>query len=98
MTRLTAEPDQGPLLRTLLRLRHDLVMIGRAAAVPLPEAFRSRLAPRLANIGETTADYLRACAGALLARQGPPLLEATEAALDGYDAEFAAMRREGLTR
>jgi hypothetical protein len=29
--------DPGPLLGTLLRLRHDLVMIGRAAAVPLPE-------------------------------------------------------------
>jgi uncharacterized membrane protein YccC len=98
MTRLAAEPDQGPLLRTLLRLRHDLVMIGRAAAVPLPEAFRSRLAPRLAHIGETAADYLRACAGALLARRGPPSPAAVEAALDSYDAEFAAMRSEGLTR
>jgi uncharacterized membrane protein YccC len=98
MTRLAAEPDQGPLLRTLLRLRHDLVMIGRAAAVPLPEAFRSRLAPRLANIGETAAGYLRTCAGALLARRGPPLAAAVEAALNSYDAEFAAMRSEGLTR
>jgi uncharacterized membrane protein YccC len=98
MTRLAAEPDQGPMLRTLLRLRHDLIMIGRAAAVPLPEAFRSRLAPRLAHIGETAADYLRACAGALLARRGPPSPAAVDAALDSYDAEFAAMRREGLTR
>jgi uncharacterized membrane protein YccC len=98
MTRLAAEPDQAPLLRTLLRLRHDLVMIGRAATVPLPATFRSRLAPPLARIRETAADYLRACSGALLARQGPPSLEAIEAALDGYAAEFAAMRREGLTR
>src|SRR4029077_15698706 len=30
-----AAPDPRPLLRTLLRLRHDLVMIGRAAAEPL---------------------------------------------------------------
>jgi uncharacterized membrane protein YccC len=98
MTRLAAEPDQAPLLRTLLRLRHDLIMIGRAAAVPLPATFRSRLAPQLARIQETAADYLRACSGALVARQGPASLVATEAALDGYDAEFAAMRREGLTR
>ena len=98
MTRLAGEPDQAPLLRTLLRLRHDLVMIGRAAAVPLPVTFRSRLAPRVARISETAADYLRGCSGALLARQGPPSLEAIQAALDGYDAEFAAMRREGLTR
>ena len=34
---LSAELDPGPLLRTLLRLRHDLVMIGRAAATPLPD-------------------------------------------------------------
>jgi len=33
---LASEPDIGPLLRTLLRLRHDIVMIGRAAVVPLP--------------------------------------------------------------
>lgn len=98
MTRLAAEPDQGPLLRTLLRLRHDLVMIGRAAAVPLPDAFRSRLAPRLTRIGAAAAAYARASAAALTARRPPPALDAVEAALDGYDVEFAAMRREGLTR
>lgn len=37
MARLTAEPDQGSLVRTMSRLRHDLVMIWRAALVPLPE-------------------------------------------------------------
>src|SRR5262249_12791514 len=40
---LTAAADLGPLLRTLLRLRHDLVMIGRAAAVPLPAPIRLQL-------------------------------------------------------
>jgi uncharacterized membrane protein YccC len=29
--RLSSGPDTGPLLRTVLRLRHDLVMIGRAS-------------------------------------------------------------------
>jgi len=36
---LASEPDIGPMLRTLLRLRHDIVMIGRAAvraAIPNP--------------------------------------------------------------
>ena len=32
------QPHPGPLSRTLLRLRHDLVIIGRAAAEPLPRA------------------------------------------------------------
>jgi uncharacterized membrane protein YccC len=98
MTRLSAEPDQAPLLRTLLRLRHDLVIVGRAAVVPLPEAFRPRLGPWLARVSETAADYLRASAAALSARKGPPPFDAVEAALDGYAAEIAALRREGLTR
>src|SRR5207244_5958740 len=33
---LSSGPDTGPLLRTILRLRHDVVMIGRASVVPLP--------------------------------------------------------------
>src|SRR5262245_15322887 len=51
MARLTAEPDQGSLARTMLRLRHDLVMIWRAALAPLPEAFRARLCPLLSRVG-----------------------------------------------
>jgi hypothetical protein len=86
------------LLRTLLRLRHDLVMIGRAAAEPLPEPFRARLGPWLARIAETADDYLRRSAAALLARRPPPPLDAVAAALDGFAAEMAALRREGLTR
>jgi uncharacterized membrane protein YccC len=41
---LSAEPDPGPLSRTLLRLRHDLISLGRATAVPLPDG--SALATR----------------------------------------------------
>src|ERR1700743_3418569 len=41
--RLSAGPDTGPLLRTILRLRHDLVMIGRASVVPLPVELQTRL-------------------------------------------------------
>jgi uncharacterized membrane protein YccC len=95
---LAAGPETGPLLRTLLRLRHDLVMIGRAAASPLPEAFRTRLESLLAHTGEAFADYLRASGAALLARRGPPSLNAVKLALDAYAAEIAALRREGLTR
>jgi len=95
--RLTAGPDTGPLLRTLLRLRHDLVMIGRAAVTPLPEAIRTRLEPPLTHAGVALADYLRASAAALLARRGPPSLDAVETALATYAAEIAVLRREGLT-
>ena len=40
-------PTSAPLSRTLLRLRHDLVIIGRAAALPLPDVFARRLGPLL---------------------------------------------------
>jgi len=85
-------------LRTLLRLRHDLVMIGRAAISPLPEAVGTRLQSPLARVGAAFADYLRASGAALRARRGPPALTAVESALDAYAAEVAALRRQGLTR
>jgi uncharacterized membrane protein YccC len=96
--RLAAGPDTGPLLRTVLRLRHDLVMIGRAASNPLPEAFATRLESPLVRVGTAFADYLRESAGALRTHRGPPPLEAAESALDAFSAEVAALRREGLTR
>jgi uncharacterized membrane protein YccC len=94
---LADEPDLGPLLRTLLRLRHDLVMIGRAAEVPLPETFQARLESPLARIAETVAGYLRRSAEALAARRAPPPLAAAEAALDDYVEALAGIRRDGLT-
>jgi len=96
--RLAVGPDTAPLLRTLLRLRHDLVMVGRAAVSPLPEAFRVRLQAPLAQAGAALSDYLRASRAALLARRGPPSRDAVESALDGYAAEVDALRRDGLTR
>ena len=98
VVRLAEEPDQGSLARTTLRLRHDLVMIWRAALVPLPEAFKTRLGSLLSRVGAASADYLHACARALLARRRPPPMDAITAAVDGYATEMAALRREGLTR
>jgi len=98
MTHLASEPDPAPLLRTLLRLRHDLVMMGRAAVVPLPPALQARLGPPLAGITETVCDFLRASANALEARRDPPPRGAVEAALAGFAAELGAIRRDGLTR
>ena len=97
-TRLVAGPDTGPLLRTLLRLRHDLVMIGRAALNPLPETLRARLQSPLQQVGVALADYLRASAAALRASRAPPSLDAVETALAAYAGEIAALRRDGLTR
>jgi uncharacterized membrane protein YccC len=98
MTQLANEPDPGPLLRTLLRLRHDLVIVGRAAVVPLPQALQPRLGPPLGRLVTIASNYLRDCAAALIARGAPPTLDAADSAFDDYAAEIAAIRREGLTR
>jgi uncharacterized membrane protein YccC len=95
---LAAGPGLGPLLRTLLRLRHDLIIIGRAATVPLPEVFQKRLGPDLGRVADTVADYLRRSGEALVARHNPPSLDAVNQALDSYAEALAAARREGLTQ
>ena len=93
-TRLADGPDSRPLLRTLLRLRHDLVIIGRAATVLLPETFTSRLEAPLAQIGQAFTDYLRASGAALQNGQRPPSLDAVESVLGAYAAEIDALRSE----
>lgn len=95
--RLSSAPDTGTLLLTLLRLRHDLVIIGRAAAAPLPQALQARLEP-LTNVATAIGDFLRASGAALLARRLPPRLDGVESALDSYAAVIAAIRHDGLTR
>jgi uncharacterized membrane protein YccC len=62
------------LTRTLLRLRHDLIVIGRAAAAPLPETIRMRLVMPLEATFKAAVHYLRESGRALSSRQtGPPL-------------------------
>jgi uncharacterized membrane protein YccC len=95
---LTTAPDVGPLTRTLLRLRHDLVIIGRAATMPLPEAIALRLASPLAEVSRSFADYLRGSGAALQSGRTAPVRDAVGAALDAYSSEVAALRRDGLTR
>jgi uncharacterized membrane protein YccC len=98
MVKLVAEPDEGPMSRTLLRLRHDLVILGRAAAIPLPDVFARRLRPRLTELATEATKFLRGSATALTRRRNPPPLDAMDAALQSYVSEVVAMRREGLTR
>jgi uncharacterized membrane protein YccC len=95
---LSRGPDTGPLLRTTLRLRHDLVMIGRACMVTLPADLQARLAGPLDNVGDAVVAYLRSTAVALRTGAGSPPSSPLDVALQGYAAEVAALRSEGLTR
>jgi hypothetical protein len=95
---LSSGPDTGPLLRTILRLRHDVVMIGRASVVPLPSDLQMRLAAPLVKISDAIVPYLRSMAEALRTGVGSPAIWPVHVALQGYAAEIATVRSEGLTR
>ena len=92
---LAPDPDPSVLARTMRRLRHDLVMLGRAAAEPLPAQLGPPLQPLLDEIGATACDYLRASANALTARREGPATAAVDDALAAYFGQVAAMRRDG---
>ncbi|MBV8440426.1 MAG: FUSC family protein [Hyphomicrobiales bacterium] len=93
-----SDPDPAPLSRTLLRLRHDLVILGRAAAMPLPKGIAQRLSARMTSIGVAASEFLRESATALVELRNPPPFAPADAALMAFDSEVAALRSEGLTR
>ena len=94
-TYLTHEFDPDPLVRAVFRLRNDVVMIGRAAAEPLPEPIVARLREPLERISQTAQHFLRACADALRERKNPPALDRVEQALAKFIATIGELRREG---
>src|SRR5215472_9288424 len=94
---LGSEPDLGPLSRTLLRLRHDFVIIGRAVT-PLPNDIAQRLDSLLSRLGDDVSEFLRGSATALLSRRDAPSMQPAEASLNAYGLACNALRNEGLTR
>jgi hypothetical protein len=96
--RLSSGADTGPLLRTILRLRHDVVMIGRASVVPLPSELQARLSGPVTRVSDAIAGYLRGCAAAIRNGSGPPAIWPIHVAVKAYAEEVAAVRSDGLTR
>jgi len=96
--RLSSGPDTGPLLRTILRLRHDVVMIGRATVVPLPADVQIRLAAPLAEVNAAIARFLKSAAEALRAGAGAPPIHPVHVALQHYAEAVAGVRQDGLIR
>jgi uncharacterized membrane protein YccC len=97
-TYLTREFDPDPLVRTVFRLRNDLIIIGRAAAEPLPDAIIARLQEPLTQVSEAAQRYLRQGGEALLARKNPPALGDVERTLQDFITAIEVLRREGATR
>jgi hypothetical protein len=96
--RLSSGPDTGPLLRTILRLRHDVVMLGRATVVPLPAGLQTRLTGPLSEVSVAITQFLRSAATALRAGAGAPPIRPVHLALRHYADEVAAVRHDGLIR
>lgn len=95
---LTEAPDPEPLIRTLYRVRHDLVMIGRAASSPLPAPVSERLNPSLTALHEAAHALLLDLAQALHHRKAPPRADMFDEALNAFSREAEALRSDALIR
>ena len=89
--RVSDERDPEPVVRTLYRVRHDLVMVGRAAVKPLPDAIVVDFAPLLASLRNDAGAMLRGISAGLLARMAAP-------PIDNYQASVRALAQavEGI--
>jgi uncharacterized membrane protein YccC len=90
--------DPGPLCRTLRRLHHDLTMVGRASAEPLPEPARSALAGPAAVTTAAMAQFFGDSGEALTGAAPPPALARLEQALAQCGAAVGELRASGATR
>lgn len=88
------DPDPEPLPRTLRRLRHDLVMIGRTTSPALHQEARATLAPLLLRISQAIGEFFRAAGTALESRKPPPDLTPVDEALAAFAVGVAALRAQ----
>jgi uncharacterized membrane protein YccC len=91
---LSDDSDPEPVTRTLRRVRHDLVLIGRLAAEPLPAELRTRLAPVLAEFASIATEFLRGMGRAFATRDPPPSLDGLSAAMARLFGEIQAIKGE----
>ena len=95
---LSGEDDPEPVLRTIRRLRHDLVMVDRATRGALPAAVAGPLMPALGDLSVALEAALRGLAAAFTTRKLPPALKGFHDCLTTYHEAMAGLRREGVTR
>ena len=92
-TRLSGAPDPDPLIRSVRRLRSDLIVIARAVATPLPASTLRLLGPSFAEAVAALVDALREMSEALASGRDPPPIDAALAALDRYAAAMEDFRQ-----
>jgi uncharacterized membrane protein YccC len=97
-SRLTDAPDPEPLFRTLMRLRHGVVMLRRALREPRHEALREHVAQPWSRAARTGAAALRDLGQALSEGQAPERSAAMAEAVGDYRSALDDMRRRELTK
>ncbi|MDE1146565.1 MAG: FUSC family protein [Azospirillaceae bacterium] len=91
--------DPAPLVRTLTRLRHDLVMVSRATANRGAEGTAGkRLDPTQAEVRVLGVEFLKGVAASLRSKTAPPDIEPVRAATRAYLDMVQTLRSEGVLR
>lgn len=97
-SRLADTPDPDPLLRTLMRLRHDVVMLRRAVGEPRQDVADHDVCPDWTPVAVAGAATLRGLADALAAGLPPDRSTALADALAAYRNGIDRTRGERQTR
>ena len=92
---ITTAPDPAPLCRTLRRVHHDLIMVGRVSLTPWPAAVEASLAGPVAAVTHTVTQFLLAMAVAIGRHAAPPPVIEEDGALADFSGAVAAQRVSG---
>jgi uncharacterized membrane protein YccC len=87
-TFLGGESDLAPLPRTLRRIYHDLVLVGRVATRPFSESDAARAAPYAATVMEAGGRFFKDSGAALGRRTTPPGSDEFDRALANLSAHL----------
>jgi uncharacterized membrane protein YccC len=95
---LTDGVDPLPICRTLRRLRHDLAILGRTMAAPLPGPVDGILLQPITDLSAAIAEFLAGSAATFAKGQPVLSLAGVDAAFAGQSQAVTTMRQQGLSR
>ncbi len=95
---LTDAADPDALVRTLRRLRSDLVIVARAMQRPWPPTVRERLDQPLRALSRAVNSQMLGLAHAAAGQRAMPALDEVDRTRALYDEAFQAARAAGVTR
>lgn len=93
---LSDAPDPDPLVRSLRRISHDLVILSRVLSAPLPEPVRGRLAGPGQHVAAAIDTYLVVLADVLKQSKAPASIDPVTQVAAAFDDAIAGVRRDRL--